>query len=301
MREERARRWRRRRKTPLTALRPGQHLADLVATLGGVWHGYVAMCRCPAHSDKTPSLSLRQGNRGILVTCFAGCDPADILRELGRVRLAGHSPMPLARHPGGQGNVSRLWDEALPVVGSPAERYLHQRNLATDLPDLRYHPRCPLGRSPCTVFRPALIVGVREARRLCAIQRIFLTPAGTGYERKAMLGRPAAGAWQGGAALEILAVAEGFETAAAFALIHGHPTWSALGARRLHQLHLPGTLRILLIASDNDPEGRRAADHARTTYHRPGLEIRPAPPPQRFKDWSDVLDDLCKRGGGAGR
>ena len=50
----------------LTAERPSQQLIDLVGALGGTWHGRTAMCLCPAHSDSTPSLSIRQGNRGIL-------------------------------------------------------------------------------------------------------------------------------------------------------------------------------------------------------------------------------------------
>ncbi|MGO7251754.1 hypothetical protein ACCS63_36070, partial [Rhizobium brockwellii] len=54
----------------LIANRPSQKLVDLVGALGGTWHRNVATCRCPAHTDKTPSLSLRQGDRGILVTCF---------------------------------------------------------------------------------------------------------------------------------------------------------------------------------------------------------------------------------------
>ena len=29
--------------------------------------------KCPAHDDRTPSLSVREGERGILVKCWAGC------------------------------------------------------------------------------------------------------------------------------------------------------------------------------------------------------------------------------------
>lgn len=63
----------------IVARRPSQQLIDIVGTLRGTWHGTRAMCRCPAHDDHTPSLSLRQGDRGILVTCFAGCDSIDVL------------------------------------------------------------------------------------------------------------------------------------------------------------------------------------------------------------------------------
>jgi hypothetical protein len=70
------------------------------------------MCPCPAHADSTPSLSIRQGNQGILVTCFAGCDREDVLRELRRVPSRGrfaYTDTPTAR----SGNAERLWDEAL--------------------------------------------------------------------------------------------------------------------------------------------------------------------------------------------
>ena len=75
---------------PLTARRPSQELIDLVGALGGTWHGRTAMCLCPAHADSTPSLSIRQGDRGILVTCFAGCDREDVLRELRRIPIRQH-------------------------------------------------------------------------------------------------------------------------------------------------------------------------------------------------------------------
>src|SRR3546814_19020760 len=76
---------------PLTARRPSQELIDLVGALGGTWHGRTAMCLCPAHPDRTPSLSIRQGDRGILVTCFAGCDRDDVLLELRRLPLRQRS------------------------------------------------------------------------------------------------------------------------------------------------------------------------------------------------------------------
>ena len=103
---------------PLTARRPTQQLVDLVGTLGGTWHGYVAMCRCPAHSDTTPSLSIRQGDSDILVTCFAGCARDDVLRELRRVRADRHYPSPAEAGQPRVGNVDRLWDQADDVRGT---------------------------------------------------------------------------------------------------------------------------------------------------------------------------------------
>ena len=57
----------------LTALKPEQGTLDIVAGLKGRWHGSYAMCICPAHADGRASLSIRQGQQGILVHCFAGC------------------------------------------------------------------------------------------------------------------------------------------------------------------------------------------------------------------------------------
>lgn len=44
--------------------------------------------RCPAHEDRTPSLSVREGDEGrVLVHCHAGCTPAKVCASLG-LRLA---------------------------------------------------------------------------------------------------------------------------------------------------------------------------------------------------------------------
>ncbi len=43
-----------------------------------------AVARCPAHNDKTPSLSIRETEDGtILIKCFAGCGAADVLSAIG--------------------------------------------------------------------------------------------------------------------------------------------------------------------------------------------------------------------------
>jgi hypothetical protein len=45
-------------------------------------HQWVA--RCPAHEDRSPSLSIRQADDGrILLHCFAGCAVHDVLGALG--------------------------------------------------------------------------------------------------------------------------------------------------------------------------------------------------------------------------
>jgi hypothetical protein len=42
------------------------------------------LARCPAHEDRTPSLSITEGADGrILLHCWAGCKTADVLAALG--------------------------------------------------------------------------------------------------------------------------------------------------------------------------------------------------------------------------
>ena len=286
---------------PLTANRPGQELVNLVAALGGRWHGATAMCRCPAHADTTPSLSIRQGDHGILVTCFAGCRREDVLATLRTIRVLGPAPAPDWRPPTGCGQVERLWSSAGTACNRLPLAYLAHRGFDEVPPDVRFTPRCPLGPQPRTVFKPALLVAVRRGNQLVAVQRIVLDPVRQRATAKLMLGRPFDGAWRGRAGGVTLALAEGFETAEAFFQLHRIPCWASLGARRLDLLTIPASVTTLVIAADNDPEGRRAAELASVRYARPDLSIEHALPPARFDDWAAVLAQARERGGGARR
>ena len=47
-------------------------------------NGERAMCFCPAHDDRNnPSLSLKAENGRLLLHCFAGCHPEDIVSKIG--------------------------------------------------------------------------------------------------------------------------------------------------------------------------------------------------------------------------
>lgn len=43
--------------------------------------GWIA--RCPAHADRTPSLTLRESDGKILLKCFAGCSVTDVVAAVG--------------------------------------------------------------------------------------------------------------------------------------------------------------------------------------------------------------------------
>ena len=58
------------------------------------------IARCPAHSDKTPSLAIREADDRVLIHCFAGCSPHEIVTvvglELGDLfpERVGNKPIP---------------------------------------------------------------------------------------------------------------------------------------------------------------------------------------------------------------
>src|SRR3546814_20645613 len=90
------------------------------------------MCCCPAHEDRTPSLSVRVGETRLLFKCFAGCDISDVLRALRRDDLTA-----LNAHDGGgvpsylpkewpQRRARELWGIGRPITWTIAETYLRK-------------------------------------------------------------------------------------------------------------------------------------------------------------------------------
>jgi hypothetical protein len=256
------------------------------------------MCRCPAHDDRTPSLSVRAGRNRLLLHCFAGCEAsailsaleADRLLELGAGAERDSSPR---RHDGARnGAALRLWDEARSIAGTPASAYLASRGLAAIPADLRYHPRTPHGPSPLTQFRPALIAAVRDEAGLVAIHRTFIDARGNGLAAlvhpRCGLGRFGAGAVRLGGPATRLGLAEGIETALSATALFGMPCWATLGTERFGRIALPPEVRELYLFLDHDAGGRRAERLAHEAFaHLPHIESHV--PERSGDDWNDVL------------
>jgi len=107
------------------------------------------LCRCPAHADQNPSLSICDSDGKLLVYCFAGCRQADVLAALRRLGLLPGAPDPAAQTvPPVQpkrptSDPFKMWREASPIVaGSLVETYLRNRGL--ELP-----ADAPLRRALC--------------------------------------------------------------------------------------------------------------------------------------------------------
>jgi hypothetical protein len=277
------------------AVTPEAEGQALVERLGGRWTPRGGMCRCPAHEDRTPSLSVRPGRERLLLHCFAGCSPADILRALERDRLieAGaaldQARAPIRADRGLSGAALRIWNESRPIRGTPAEAYLASRGLATDSPQLRYNERTPHGGRPNTRYRPAMVAAVRDESGIVAIHRTFVdSGARQGLAGRCGLGRFGGGAVRLGGDGPTLGLAEGIETALSATALFGVPCWATLGTERFALLALPADVEELLLFLDNDSGGRRAETLARKAFaHIRHIETRV--PGRPGDDWNDML------------
>ena len=261
------------------------------------------MCRCPAHDDRTPSLSVRAGDRRLLFHCFAGCETANVIRALvarhllrterwaGNVEKALTPPDPGPRN---REAATRLWSAARPIEKSPAEAYLRGRRLTLRTSDLRYHARTPYGRGPQAIFRPAMLAAIRDESGLVAVHRTFLDSASAALSDLPVPKRALGRLGQGAVRLQsprdgLLGLAEGIETAMAAIQLSGLPCWATLGTERFARVALPPPVRRLILFLDNDAGGRRAEMLAREAHRETAIEIEARYPRAVGADWNDVL------------
>lgn len=276
--------------------------ANLAKRLGGQQSGAGFMCHCPAHDDRSPSLSIRIGETALLFKCFAGCDTLDVLRELRTIDTRAFETVPgggdtgqSAARQGWLGDRARdLWDLSLPLAGTLAQDYLESRALHLGAGGLRFSPRTPLGPRRSAIYRPALLAALHEAGRLVAVQRMFLAEGlgrlatDLGNPRR-LLGRPLGGAVVLAPADDVLGLAEGVETAMSAGTLLDLPVWATLGSERLPHIRIPETVTRLVILPDNDRAGHLGARKAIEAYSRAGRVVETVWPPAGFNDWNDVL------------
>ncbi len=274
----------------------------IVDALGGMWSRAGGMCCCPAHADRTPSLSITVGHRAILVHCFAGCTNAAVIQGLAEAGVqisdlfdgSGKAVTRAPREEIADRNALRLWSDALSLAGSPAALYLAGRAITTTSPDLRYHPRTPLGPKGSVRFLPALIAAVRNDTGVLALHRTFLDPASVGIAQfrcpKRALGSLGTGAVRLGMPRGgHLGIAEGIETALSAMQLFSIPCWATLGNNRFGVVTIPESVRKLHLFVDNDAGGVLADERAREAYACEGRRIATRCPGRSGADWNDEL------------
>jgi len=283
----------------------------LTVAMRGRWSGGRGMACCPAHDDRSPSLSIADGADGrLLLRCHAGCSFAEVqaaLRECGLIAGA-NTFRPVARVLDEERRAvdrailekrmrqaRRLWNEAGPIAGTPGERYLRARGITCALPyTLRYIDDCWHQAAKCS---PAMVSHVRNVRepQTFAVHRTYIRGDGLAkadlLPSKAMLGPVAGGAVHLSNSNGPLVVTEGIETGLSLlcGILTGPATvWAALSASGMVRLTLPDQPGELIIAPDGDLTGGKAAEALAMRAQALGWQVSLLTPPDGF-DWNDVL------------
>ena len=276
------------------------------------------ICRCPAHDDHHPSLSVAETrDRKTLIKCWSGCRQDDVIEALrrrglwdGRARETSQwRPKPMDSVARGLDSTSgprdpmKSWRNAAPLVRDCiADRYPKRRGI--ELTDdergrLRFSPA--LWHWPTQTKWPAMLARVSLATgdELTAHQT-FLEPDGSG---KAPLGKQArlfaaggkpigGGVWFGEAdSNREFIVAEGIESTLSamriFDVTAGCAALSEIGIRRLI---LPSTARRVRIFADHDElgQGLAAAREAGRRWLAEGRAVAVSISPTVGEDANDL-------------
>jgi len=278
--------------------------AEIAARLGGARRSGCGWwsCRCPAHDDRTPSLSVRDGERGPIVHCWAGCDPRDVLAALRARSLIGVTGSEMRSASAGAGPddrashidvARRIWAASRDPASTPVARYLAGRGITIAPPACLRH--APSLRRPDGSTGPAMVARIDDIDgELTGISRTWVGRDAAGIWRRrdrAMLGRAAGGAVRLAPAAPTLLVAEGIETALAAMTATAQPAWAALSTSGMTALALPEIVRCVVILADHDVSGagERAARTAAARWLAEGRRVRIALPPEPGTDGTDVL------------
>ena len=277
----------------------------LAHELGGYWRGSYGVARCPAHDDREPSLSVRDGDDGVLVTCHAGCDRHDVIAALVDRDLWATSHRDGTRHrprdiaptwPGPSVPDQRavdLWRSAQKAQGTHAAAYLRARGIALMAPpSLRFVPdayHAPSGRS-----LPCMLAAVQSSERaVVAVHRTFLDPDRAAKADitpdRMWLGSFGDGAVRLAQAETELAIAESIEDALSVMELGGPPCWSACSATRMASVALPACVHHVHVCRDRDSAGANGAQKAAERFTAEGRRVTVHAPPQPHGDFNDVL------------
>lgn len=95
------------------------------------------MCRCPAHQDRTASLSVAEIDGRVLLHCFAGCEPDAVLGAVGLQfsdlypdRTTDHAAP--RRHVVSASDALRIAKKEIAVIAIVASDILESREMTPD-------------------------------------------------------------------------------------------------------------------------------------------------------------------------
>jgi putative DNA primase/helicase len=261
----------------------------------------------PGHSARDKSLRVDLLDDGKpLVVSFSGDDFASCARYLGiEQERFSHRPQRARNQPewqrGGAAPVvlertvadfcETFWVSCVSPAQTIAQAYLRSRGIYGDWADLRFHPSAPTSYEGSRTL-PAM-VGLVRAADGCAIglhaTHLRADGSSKALDHRLMFGAVGGGAVRLSTAAAEMAVGEGIETSAAFALLNDLPAWAGLSSGGLGRFEPPAIVRHLIVAADPDDAGMQAADRlALRLQRRCDVTIVPAP---GGMDWADVLKE----------
>jgi len=301
---------------------PGQSLAiNLAGDMAGVWHDFATGEAGDALDLVAQVLfkgelraAMDWARRWLGLPAPAGHHAAPITPRPRPVRAETETETGKARRRAAKA----LFLEARAALpGSPVEAYLAGRGIALEAlarppRALRFHPACPCleaGRS-----LPAMVAAIVSAEgEFLGTHRTWLAPdpETPGAWRKAALrdakktlgsyaggfiplsrgssGRPIRHAEKG----ETVAIAEGIDTALSIAMARPDlRVLAGVALPNMARILLPGAIGRVILCADNDARNARAAELLRRAARRfaeEGRDVLIARPPERFKDFNDVL------------
>jgi hypothetical protein len=260
--------------------------------------------RCPSHDDHRFSLSVKDVAGGIIVKCFVGCSPATIKDAIRQImqgvltvvptvsvlpKLTPHDIVRIVR---------RIEDECASGAGTLMETYIRGRRIAIELPPtLRFHPW--LYHAESGTGAPAMVALLQAANgaRVPALHRTWIATDGSGKANlipiRKSLGSVSSHSVHLGQPSSRLIIGEGIETTLSALQIWGpfFDAWATLSTSGMTALAVPDTAIDIVITSDNDPAGRKAAASLcdRLLRENPTRNVNVYTPTDDLNDFNDVL------------
>jgi phage/plasmid primase-like uncharacterized protein len=290
---------------------------DITLALGGEWRAGSGLAPCPVcqpegrKDQRALSLSERDGR--LLVHCHkAGCAVLAELQARGLVAGRGGPVVPPdpkeakrkraeeeRREAQRLNSAHDLFAASVSCEGTPAQTYLEGRGIvglrfAKMRNTLRFHPAAL--HSPSGLHLPAIVAQIRGPNgEALGVHRTFLRPDGGGKAdvspAKMMLGPSSGGAVRFGPDAQVIALAEGIETALSVSLASRLTVWATLSTSGLKGLILPKppVAEVVIIAADHDDAGLAAAEVAAGRLEAEGRAVSIVHPLKPGADFNDVL------------
>jgi hypothetical protein len=272
-------------------------IAEAIAGRPVTPRGRNYLVRCPAHDDSSPSLSLRDGERGLLVHCFAGCPPSEVFVAIRRIDRGLLQPGQTAHQPTkGSAEYERrqrekaafLWSRRKRITGSIAERYLREgRVISCALPGtLAFLPSLKPQHHPAMIAvfglmdepEPAVVGTPKDVG---SVHLTLLKPNGSGKAEvepnKLIIGSPRGKPVVLAPPNDLLglAITEGIEDALTAHQATGLGAWAAGSAGMMPKLAdaVPDYIEAVTIYAHADKAGEAGARQLAAALQKRGIEV----------------------------